>query len=168
MCDVQYFVMTDDPARAEERPAVILRLEDGAPWALAEAVRTDGMWRGVDWLARYHLRGTSDQPITEVSAGRATQILLAQQRRSTTGRILPDPLPGEPGSADITRTPAEAERHAALVAEARREQDRVYAVYARVPTPHGAADVRARRGANPSSASDDDDGGGSEPSLRIV
>ena len=137
---MRYFVMADDPDRAEVEPAAILRLEDGAPWALAEGARTDGRWRRGDWLERYHLLGSTDPAITEIDAARARQILIAQRERSGGRRILPEPLPGEPGAETPHRTEAELAERAALAADARRLEEKINRRWAEVPIPPGAAD----------------------------
>jgi hypothetical protein len=138
---MRYFVMADNPDRADVEPAAILRLEDRAPWTLAEGARTDGTWQRGDWLERYYLRGSTDSPITEIDAARARQILLAQRQGSGGRRILPDPLPGEPGSEAPQRAQAELAERAAVGAVARRLEAEANRRYADVPVPPGATDV---------------------------
>jgi hypothetical protein len=138
---MRYFVMADNPDRGEVEPAAILRLEDGAPWALAESARIDGTWQRTDSLERYHLLGSTDRPITEIDAARARQILIAQRERSGGRRILPDPLPGEPGAETPHRTEAELAERAARAATARQLEDKINRRWAEVPIPPGAADI---------------------------
>jgi hypothetical protein len=138
---MRYFVIANNPDRAEVEPAGILRLENGAPWALAETARPDGIWERTYLLERYHLLGSSDPAITEIDAPRARQILIGQRQRSGGRRILPDPLPGEPGAETPQRSEAELAERAALAATARELEDKINRRWAEVPIPPGAGNI---------------------------
>jgi hypothetical protein len=71
----------------------LIRLEDDAPWDLAEFIAGDGTWAETDVLGRRHFLGSSDVQITEVTPERAREIVVAWHHLKRIEN-LPHPLPG--------------------------------------------------------------------------
>jgi hypothetical protein len=140
MTKIQYFIRTDDPDSVERGKGALLRLEEGEPWALAEAIVADGTWETMDLLARYHLLGSNDIPISETTAERARNILVTWHRL---GRLsaLPNPLPGEDDAINLGRSAeAEAERED-LRPRAQIVQDGIVQIWSQVNAPPNAESI---------------------------
>jgi hypothetical protein len=93
---MRYYIDSPEPESVEFARGALIRLEDGAPWIMAEYLAVDGVWRATETLARYHLRGSNEPTITEATPERAREIVIAWQAR---GRInaLPMPWPVDDG-----------------------------------------------------------------------
>ncbi len=139
MARMRYFIRGKNPDLAETGAAVLFRLEDGAPWALGEAIGPDGEWFSDDELARYYLLDSSIN-INEIDAERARKILLAWHENGRQ-RVLPSFLPGDDGEQNPARTPEESAEREKLRARAQSVQDRINQRWAQVPTPEGAESV---------------------------
>jgi hypothetical protein len=118
---------------------IMMRVEAGDPWGLAEVLRKPGSWVETDRLERRYLRGSLEGDLTEITADHAQELLLSWLE---SGRLdaLPAHLPLDDSPEPPRGVEAEQARAQLRVRAGQVEADAARR-YAQVPVPNGAVSI---------------------------
>jgi hypothetical protein len=139
MNNIKYYIWSNEPDSIEFGDGGLMRLEDGAPWLMAEFLAPEGGWEATELMARHYLLGSTDAAFTETTPERARSIAIAWLK---IGRLSapPHPMPGE-SCQPSSRSPEEVAEREQFRANAQAMQDASLQRWAQVKSPPGAESV---------------------------